>query len=238
VRATRTLTREDWIAAARKTLTSSGVDDVKVDRLSREMKVTRGSFYWHFKGRKDLLDTLLHDWEVRNLQQIDYLRAAWAEEGPDLAYVNVIYLGGDQHYPAYDMSIRIWARKSAAVAAAVGRIDEQWIRALTHLFVMQGVEETEAFVRGRINYFHQVGYYALALNETVEVRAHLVPYYYKVLSGRDPSPKLHAILSDILAHSPRSQRRQPAAEAGAKPRKARAGAARKTRANTAARQRA
>jgi AcrR family transcriptional regulator len=237
VRATRTLTREDWIAAARKTLAVSGVDDVKVDRLSREMKVTRGSFYWHFKGRNDLLDALLHDWEVRNLQQIDYLRAAWAEEGPDLAYVNVIYLGGDQLYPAFDMSIRIWARKSAVVAAAVGRIDDLWIGALTDLFVMQGVEETEAFVRGRINYFHQVGYYALALKETVEVRAHLVPYYYKVLSGRDPSPKLHAILSDILARRSGSQARQASREAKAKPEGVRA-RKRKARAVTPARRRA
>lgn len=196
---TRRLTPEDWIAAARKVLMSSGVDDVKVDRLSREMKVTRGSFYWHFDSRKSLLDALLHDWEVRNLHQIDYLRAAWAEDAPDLAYVSVIYLGGDQLYPAYDMAIRIWARKSPLVAAAVGRIDDAWIGVLKELFVAPGVDETEAFVRARINYFHQIGYYALAVKETIEERARLVPYYYKILSGKEPSPLLHRVLQDILA---------------------------------------
>lgn len=197
--AARRLTREDWIASARKVLMSSGIDDVKVDRLSRVMKVTRGSFYWHFTARKDLLDALLRDWEVRNLNQIDYLRAAWSEDTPDLAYINEIYVGGDQLFPSFDMSIRIWARKATPVAAAVHRIDDAWISVIRELFVRQGFDETEAFVRARINYFHQIGYYALSLNEDLDERIRLVPYYYKILSGRDPSPKLRAILSDIQA---------------------------------------
>jgi AcrR family transcriptional regulator len=47
--AARRFSREDWIASARKVLVESGVDDVKIDRLARKMKVTRGSFYWHFQ---------------------------------------------------------------------------------------------------------------------------------------------------------------------------------------------
>lgn len=195
----RPLTREDWIAAARKVLMRSGIEDVKIDRLSRELKITRGSFYWHFTSRKDLLDALLRDWEVSNLNQLDYLRAAWKADKPDLAYVNVIYLGGDQLYPAFDMSVRFWARKAPHVAASVHRIDDAWIGVLTELFRTEGFAETEAFVRARINYFHQVGYYALDLNESIEARVNLIPYYYKVLAGRDPSPVLDSILKDALA---------------------------------------
>jgi len=205
------LTREDWIVAARETLMHSGVDDVKVDRLSRHMKVTRGSFYWHFTSRKDLLDALLHDWELRNLNQIDYLRAAWAADAPDLAYVNVIYVGGDEKFPAYDMSVRVWARKTPAVAAAVARVDEAWVAIFTELFVAQGFDATEAFVRARINFFHQIGYYALAVQEDIVERVRLIPYYYKILAGRDPSPKLNAILADILAKKSRGPAERPKA---------------------------
>lgn len=212
----RKLTREDWINAARDALTRSGVDDVKVDRLSKDLRVTRGSFYWHFTSRKDLLDALLHDWEVRNLNQIEFLRNAWAADAPDLAYVNVIYVGGDEKFPAYDMSVRIWARKNAAVASAVARIDDAWVAVLKELFVSQGFDETEAFVRARINFFHQIGYYALAVREDVEERVRLIPYYYKILAGRDPSPRLNAILSDILGKKKRAattKSRSPSAPA-------------------------
>jgi len=195
----RTLTREDWIAAARRVLLRSGIEDVKVDRLARDLKITRGSFYWHFKSRRDLLDALLRDWEVSNLNQIDYLRAAWKADKPDLAYINVIYLGGDQQYPAFDMCVRFWARKAPNVAAAVHRIDDAWIGVLTELFRTEGHTETDAFVRARINYFHQIGYYALDLNETIETRVSLIPTYYKILAGRDPSPVLRSILDEALA---------------------------------------
>ena len=58
----RQLSREDWTEAARKQLVAAGIEEVKVDRLARKMKVTRGSFYWHFKNRKDLLDSVLRVW--------------------------------------------------------------------------------------------------------------------------------------------------------------------------------
>jgi len=58
---TKRLTRDDWIDNARKVLVASGIEEVKVDRLARRMRVTRGSFYWHFEHRKDLLDALLSD---------------------------------------------------------------------------------------------------------------------------------------------------------------------------------
>ena len=70
----RQLSRVDWIEAARRQLIISGVDELKVDRLARKMKVTRGSFYWHFKNRKDLLDAVLQLWQEHKeseLQQAD-----------------------------------------------------------------------------------------------------------------------------------------------------------------------
>ncbi|MEI9851478.1 MAG: TetR/AcrR family transcriptional regulator [Sphingomonas sp.] len=70
------LGREDWIALARKVLVQSGIEDVKVVPLADRMQVTRGSFYWHFANRKDLLDALLSDWEVRNYFEIAQVRGA------------------------------------------------------------------------------------------------------------------------------------------------------------------
>ena len=53
------LTPEDWIRAARNLLVSRSVDAVRVEVLAKEMSVTRGSFYWHFKDRDDLLHRML-----------------------------------------------------------------------------------------------------------------------------------------------------------------------------------
>ena len=47
-----------------------------------------------------------------------------------------------------------------------------------------GCQDEEAFVRTRICYFHQVGYYTLGMRESREERLRLLPLYTRVLTGR------------------------------------------------------
>ncbi len=46
-----------------------------------------------------------------------------------------------------------------------------------------GYDDLESEVRSRIVYYHQVGYYALQVNEPMQLRLHLFPLYYRVLAG-------------------------------------------------------
>ena len=57
------LNREDWLQGTLKVLEQHGVDGVKIVIIAERMGVTSGSFYWHFKGLRDLLDCLLEYWE-------------------------------------------------------------------------------------------------------------------------------------------------------------------------------
>jgi AcrR family transcriptional regulator len=182
------LTREDWIAEARKSFVSSGVDDVKVDVLAKRMKVTRGSFYWHFESREDLLNALLKDWEENNRREIAAIQAFEAREGAGLIELFRIWLGEDPSFPAFDIAIRIWARKSEAVSKVAHQIDEAWIGVLQSFLERDGMKSPESFVRARIMYFHQVGYFALSIKESLEGRVELAPYYYSALTG-SPAPK-------------------------------------------------
>lgn len=178
------LSRQDWIEAARRVLITSGIDDVKVDRLARKMKVTRGSFYWHFKDRKDLLDALLARWERQNLEDIEAVRERIVADPADAILELVrIWLTEDPAYPTFDMAIRFWARKAPAVAKVVRRIDQSWITILTGILSRGGEHPLEAEARARVFYFHQIGYYALAMDESIEDRLSLSPHYAKVLIG-------------------------------------------------------
>lgn len=189
----RRLTREDWIAAARKVLVASGIDDVKVDRLARRINMTRGSFYWHFQHRKDLLDALLSDWEGRNYFEISQVRVQWAQYGVDVAHVIAIWLGEDASFPAFDMAVRVWARKSKSVAEAVSRVDDAWIQLLTETYLKNGFEAEESVVRARVTYYHQVGYYAIGIQEDMADRLKRLPHYYVALTGQPAPPDLIAI---------------------------------------------
>ncbi len=206
------LTREDWISFARKVLVTSGIDDVKVDVLARRMKVTRGSFYWHFASRQDLLDALLDDWEANNRREIEVIRSLVAAEGDALLELFRVWLGEDPSFPAFDIAIRVWARKTPAVSKLVRKIDEAWIALLQDQLERDGMKPPESFVRARIMYFHQVGYFALSIDEDIAERATLAPYYYQALTGR-PAPA--GMVEEMLVLKPAKGRAsKPAKGAG------------------------
>lgn len=178
-------------------LVRAGVDDVKVDRLARELSVTRGSFYYHFADRQDLLDALLDDWEANNQKELSELAKYLEQATPDLSDIFRLWLSEDPTFPSFDMAIRVWARKATKIAKVVHRVDEAWIDLFKQFFVSNGVSDIESFVRARVMYFHQVGYYALSIDEGLDERIRLTPYYYKVLTGSEPSAPLAEALSKI-----------------------------------------
>jgi len=57
------LNRSDWLEAALETMRRAGVDGVKVSPLATRIGVITGSFYWHFKNRREHLEALLDFWE-------------------------------------------------------------------------------------------------------------------------------------------------------------------------------
>jgi AcrR family transcriptional regulator len=61
-----TLTAADWAEAALQLIAEAGLGKLTVDTLAARLGVTKGSFYWHFKGRSDLLAAALDRWEQRS----------------------------------------------------------------------------------------------------------------------------------------------------------------------------
>ena len=53
----------DWIRAATARLAQEGIEAVRVEVLARDLLVSKGSFYWHFRDREDLLNSVLSHWE-------------------------------------------------------------------------------------------------------------------------------------------------------------------------------
>src|SRR6059036_329070 len=72
----RTRSKEDWLRAARLALLRQGPNGVRVEPLARALGVTKGSFYWHFKARRALMEALLREWEEETRLLTDALKSA------------------------------------------------------------------------------------------------------------------------------------------------------------------
>jgi AcrR family transcriptional regulator len=57
------LSRDDWSLGALYAVGELGLGGFNVEALARRLRVTKGSFYWHFKNRDDLIEAALALWE-------------------------------------------------------------------------------------------------------------------------------------------------------------------------------
>ncbi|WP_459090199.1 TetR/AcrR family transcriptional regulator [Mesorhizobium sp. A556] len=181
------VTREDWLKLALETLISEGVEAVRVLALGQRLNVSRSSFYWYFKSRQDLLDQLLEYWRNNNTRFI-VERAERPAASITQAVLNVFecWLDASLFDPQLDFAVRAWSRLSAEVRRVVNEEDDARVAAVCAMFKRYGYEDTEAYVRARVLYFVQIGYYSLEIDEPVRSRLSLVPAYLRTHTGKDP----------------------------------------------------
>lgn len=72
--ATSRLTREDWLKATLQQIAEGGLPSVNIAGLAAQLKVTTGSFYWHFDSRDEIIEEALDRWETERIDIIETLR--------------------------------------------------------------------------------------------------------------------------------------------------------------------
>lgn len=139
----KTLTAENWAAAALDAIARDGIDAVAVEPLARVLGVTKGSFYWHFTNREALLMAALALWEKRETEET----FARARREPD-ARTRIEKLFATVH--AGDRAARLYQALSAAAAndprikAVVRRASERGLRFLDDCYRALGLSAHDA----------------------------------------------------------------------------------------------
>ena len=118
--------------AARTALLAGGPDAVRVEPLARALGVTKGSFYWHFGDRADLLEALLVEWEAETDVLTGALRTAnpRGEMPAILAELDRRNVASEKGESPSDAAIFAWAATDAAVARRVHKVEAERM----HLF--------------------------------------------------------------------------------------------------------
>ncbi|KAF0808708.1 TetR family transcriptional regulator [Alcanivorax sp. S71-1-4] len=168
------LTREDWVSAAQHMLMKSGIDAVRVDTLAKELKITRGSFYYHFKSRQDLLDAVLANWRAKATEHvINSLREAKVPPREQLQWLLGLPLHGQSAHDAasIELAIRGWARRDKHVRQAMDEVDSYRLQFIESLLVKLGLEE-DAASRAYLIYAYQLSLSMVQTSGTADQRAH------------------------------------------------------------------
>jgi len=159
------LTPERWIEAATDVLVDHGIDSVRVDVLARTLAVTRGSFYWHFKGREDLLRAVLQAWRAHATEQLTKrLESAHDDPREQLRDLISLPMRGRSAARAarIELAIRAWARRDALARAFVDEADAARLGYIAQVFSALGFGIVEARARAFMLYSYELGESLLA----------------------------------------------------------------------------
>lgn len=177
------LHRDAWLKKALDVLFSQGIGNVKVEILARELDVTKGSFYWHFKNRDELLHHMVDWWRDNQQAFIARLDVKHITDAPNLIK-SVIEFTHHTDDSRHDVAMREFGRFDGYAAEAVATIDHQRIDYLSALFRAAGFDDAEALLRAQALYFYQVGEYTTSLTMPSELRDELAERRFRLLISR------------------------------------------------------
>ncbi|MDZ7809259.1 MAG: TetR/AcrR family transcriptional regulator [Arhodomonas sp.] len=144
-RARDTLRAEDWAEAALQAIAAEGMRGLSVEPLARTLGVTKGSFYWHFRNRKALLEAALALWERR---ETDEVLARAAEETDPRKRLARLFREADGSRRAGRLYLTLaGASDQPLIAAVVRRVMERRLQFLQECYRALGVTPEQAGAR-------------------------------------------------------------------------------------------
>lgn len=136
------LSAEDWAEAALDALAYGGLDAVAVEPLARKLRVTKGSFYWHFANREALLMAALELWERHETE--DVIKRVGVEPDPYQRIVK-IFKQANSSYRSGRLYLAIAAAEdNPTVREVVRRVSERRMHYLYTCYEALGFEAGEA----------------------------------------------------------------------------------------------
>lgn len=144
-------TVDSWIRAGFRALSVGGVQAIKAERLARDLGVSKGSFYWHFKDVPTLARAMIAHWEESATHGI--IAAGVEIGGGPRAQLEMLVevLASDKSHPyggpAAEPAIRQWGRQEAWVAHAVTQVDAARLGYVEGLMDAAGVDQPAVAAR-------------------------------------------------------------------------------------------
>lgn len=137
-----------WIAAALDALATHGIEAIRVEPLAKTLRVTKGSFYWHFADRRALLDAMLSQWTERRIAAIREQARPDGDPARSLRQLAELYTRrSNARGLAIELAIRALARNDAAASRAVQSVDAERLHLVGALFERLGWSSPEGAAR-------------------------------------------------------------------------------------------
>ena len=154
------LTAKDWLDIAESELAKSGISAVRVEPLAKKLKVTKGSFYWHFSSRKELFEKLLSNWRTRStvaiIERLSDIKLS-PEERLRKLFLIPYKRNTKTNGAALELAIRNWSQNDKAVREILNEVDTHRLTFIAMIFENLGYDKEQAEIRAARFYYTMQG---------------------------------------------------------------------------------
>jgi AcrR family transcriptional regulator len=140
--------RSRWISEGLVVLGAEGIDAVRVEVLAKRLGVTKGSFYWHFKDRDDLLAGMLAEWRRSTTTAV--VESLWGKPispRDKLSRLWRICFSDRVDNPGgvLEAALRNWSLVDKSVADMIATVDRERIAFCVQIYREMNVPNPEGF---------------------------------------------------------------------------------------------
>lgn len=152
---------DEWIEAGLEMLAESGVEAVRVEPLAARLRVTKGSFYWHFPSRDALLQAALERWEKVEQETVFGSLEAVSDPRERLRALFRVVAHEAKSHIIYSKLLK--ALDHPTVQPVIERVSGRRLEYLTASLRQAGMGRNDAQHRARLAYAAYVGFLQLNL---------------------------------------------------------------------------
>lgn len=143
------VSRDDWLTRGLQVLAAEGVQGIRIERLARDLNVAKAGFYWHFRDRQELLESMLEHWSseftvvITDNQDMRLL-------APEQRLYQTMVAILENDLAKYELAIRSWAAHDPAADKVLRRVYADRMEFARQMFSELGFRGRELEMRTRL----------------------------------------------------------------------------------------
>ena len=142
--------KAEWLEKALEVLEAEGVNGVKIDRLAKLLETSRSGFYWHFKGRPDLLNNLLEYWKHEYTEVVIDGGSHPIDMQPCDRMLHVMKMIEEYDLDRYEVPMRAWADHDQQAADVIAEVYAMRFKFIKSIFAEMGFTGADLDMRTRL----------------------------------------------------------------------------------------
>ena len=147
------LSKEAWLEKSLKILSQEGEKKLTIDHLVKEMGVTKGSFYWHFKNRSEYINCLVDYWAVIHTENLT--QAVSSISAPEDQLLKLMQILTESDHSRHDISIMNWGLHEPIARAKMQEMFNFRLYFVRSLFEKMGFKDDALEMRVHTMVFFQ-----------------------------------------------------------------------------------